>query len=392
MKKQVYIIGAGMTEADLTAHAVQVLQAADCIVGAPRLLQPFREKKPCIKGYTAETVEKALEQYDSAAVLVSGDVGFYSGAASLYEKFPEAEVIPGISSVNAFFAACRLPWQEAALVSAHGKDCCPAESVRRNALTFFLTGGNIPQLAGALSEAGFAELSVTAGENLGTREQKLTECRVQDLLEGNRFASLTVLLVRNPHPDTRNRVGIADSEFIRGEVPMTKSAVRAQIASALQLSESSCCWDVGCGTGSVTVEMALAAHRGRVFACDLSEEAVKLTKQNCSRFHISNGSVQKGRAPDCLAELPAPDAVFIGGSSGSVKEITEAALAKNPQAVIVVTAIALETLQKGTEAMEELGLSPEVRQIFAAETKCAGKLHLLTGGNPTFIIRGKREA
>ncbi len=387
---QLTIIGAGMSPEDLTQRGKAAIDRADCILGAPRLIAPYAGTKPCIPGYRAEDVTEAARRYDKITVLMSGDTGFYSGAAALIQAFPEAEVLPGISSVAAFFARCGKPWQEAALVSAHGKALFPAEPVRRNRLTFFLTGGNVPQLGAALTEAGFGDLPVWMGENLGAPAETVTRTTAAEL-SALTPGSLTVLLVENPAPDARVRVGIADEAFLRRDIPMTKQAVRAQIAACFQLAPEAICWDVGCGTGSVTVELALSAYRGQVFACDAAPEAAVLTRENCRRFHISNVAVLEGYAPDCLASFPRPDAVFIGGSKGALPEILRAALDKNPHAAIVLTAIALETLSQGMAAMEALGLETQIIQISAAQARPAGKLHLMMGANPTFLLTGKAK-
>lgn len=386
--KQITVIGAGMTSGDLTACAQRAIDEADCIFGAPRLLQPYQGKKPCFSGFTPGELEKIPAEYARIAVLMSGDVGFYSGAAGMLKAYPDARVLPGISSVSAFFAKCGRSWERAALCSAHGRDCTPAEPVRRNALTFFLTGGNIPELSRSLTAAGFGALTVTVGENLGTEQEKITKTTVEQLVDGA-YAALSVLLVENPAPDTRVRIGIADEEFVRTKVPMTKQAIRAQIAACLQLWQTDTVWDIGCGTGSVTVEMALAVHKGRVYACDVEAEAVSLTEENCRRFHISNVTAQVGQAPECLAELPAPDAVFIGGSKGNVAAIVETVLGRNPRATLVMTAIALESMAQGLSAFQAAGLDVDVQQIFAAAGKPTGSYHLLMGQNPTFLLTGR---
>ena len=200
--------------------------------------------------------------------------------------------------------------------------------------------------------------------------------------------TLTVLVIDNPDPDDRCPTGIADERFVRGDVPMTKSAVRAVTMSKLNLRSTDVCCDVGCGTGSVTVEMALSAWRGRVYAIDKNPDAVALTKQNCTAFHVGNVTALEGDALEMLRTLPALDAVFIGGSSGQMKELVQTAVEKNPAVRIVVNAIALETLQSAMDALSACGLEPEVAQIGSAETKAVGRVHMLTAQNPIFIISG----
>ena len=186
--------------------------------------------------------------------------------------------------------------------------------------------------------------------------------------------------------------GLPDEAFIRGGVPMTKQEVRAAALAKLAAAPGDTLWDVGAGTGSVSVELALAAPRGRVFAVECEPEACELIRANREKFSAWNLHLTQGRAPQALEGLPAPDGVFIGGTKGELEAVVAAALAKNPDARICISAIALETLSAAVAALTGHGLEAGVTQVAVSRTRAAGKLHLLMANNPTFLIVGGRHA
>ena len=138
--------------------------------------------------------------------------------------------------------------------------------------------------------------------------------------------------------------------------------------------------------GSVSVELALAAPRGRVYAVECRPEGCALIKANREKFRTRNLVLVEGLAPAALSDLPAPDAVFIGGSKGTLRAVVDAALAANPDARLCISAIALETLQQGIAALATHGLAAQVTQIAVSRSKAAGSLHLMMANNPVFLI------
>lgn len=390
--KRVSIIGIGMGADTVTEESLRAIEQAEALLGAPRMLLAFsRYEKPAYAVYEPEKVKAVLDEsgMQRFAVLVSGDTGFFSAADGLVLALSgyEVELIPGISSVSYFFAKLKRPWQDVALASCHGRGTNLVDTVRRNCRTFALTGGNVGVLAKGLIEAGFGGLTATVGENLGAENERIFTLPVNELIKAS-IAKLAVLLLENPNADARIRFGIPDEEFIRGNVPMTKSEVRAVSLSRLALSPDVVCCDIGAGTGAVTVEMALAAYNGHVYAVDQNEEAVSLITENCRRFHIGNVTPVLGSAPEALFALPPFDTAFIGGSGGAVGDIFAAVLSKNPLARIVVNAIALETVHAAVEAFKAHGIVPEIVQLNAARAKPAGGLHMMLAQNPVFIVSG----
>ncbi len=390
--KRITIIGMGMGADTVTQEGMRAIGEAEVLIGAPRLLDAFDQpgKQRCAE-YAPKKVAQAVESSESErfAVLVSGDTGFYSAAEKLCAALSVYGVtlMPGVSSLNCFFARLKRPWQKAALISCHGREENLADTVRRNCLTFVLAGDNIPLLGEALTEAGFGHLCVYVGENLGMKNERVISLRADGLADAD-FGALAVLLIENPAADSRVRCGLPDELFLRGDVPMTKAEVRAVTASKLALRPGAICCDVGCGTGSVTVEMALAAYDGRVYAIDKSAEAVRLTRENCRAFHIGNVKTILGGAPEALAGLPPMDAAFIGGSGGKLTETVAVLLGKNAKARVVVNAVTLESVQQAKAAFWQKGIEPGLVQIGVVRTKTAGSRRLMAAQNPVFILWG----
>lgn len=390
--KEINIIGMGMSEKTLTQEASQLINDADILIGARRLIDEFSKlNKPSYNAYLSNDILEIIEKTDAEkiAILVSGDVGFYSAAEKLVDVLKDynPNLISGISSVSYFFAKCSLPWKDANLISCHGLDTNIVSSVRRNRYTFALTGKNIPELQKELVKYGFADLKVWIGENLGSDEESICESKISDL-SGMEFSSLTVLIIENPDFDSRIRTGIHDDEFIRGKVPMTKSEVRAVCLSKLSLSPSDIAYDIGCGTGSVTVEIAFSAYDGKVYAFDKNEDAIDLLKQNCQKFHLDNVEAICGLAPECLKGLPVPDVAFIGGSSGNMDEIVSYLYELNDQMRFVITAISLENAMAALDSLKNIGIDGDIAQVAVSKGKKIADLHLLMAQNPIFIISG----
>ncbi len=393
--KEINIIGMGMSEKTLTAEALALINDADILIGAKRLINEFSElNKPSYNAYLSNDILEIIEKTDAEkiAILVSGDVGFYSAAEKLTETLKDysPNLIAGISSVSYFFAKCSLPWKDANLISCHGLDTNIVSSVRRNRFTFALTGKNIPELQKELVKYGFGDLKVWIGEDLGSDEESIQESKISDL-EGKEFSSLTVLIIENPDFDSRIRTGIPDEEFIRGKVPMTKSEVRAVCLSKLALSPNDIAYDIGCGTGSVTIEMAFSAYDGKVYAFDKNEEAIALLEQNCQKFHLDNVEPLCGLAPECLKGLPVPDVAFIGGSSGNMEEIVSYLHGTNNEMRFVITAVTIESAMAGLDSLKNVGISGDIVQVAVSKGRQIGDLHMLMAQNPIFIISGSGQ-
>ena len=393
---KVYLIGVGMGgPATMTLQALEAVRACPVLVGARRLLEPWTADHDCVPLIAAADIAAYIGKapLGPVGVLLSGDTGFYSGAKALWPLLGAHEVVtvPGLSSLTYFCARLQTTWQDVKLVSAHGRDCDLAGEIARNPRTFALTGGatRVADVCRALAERGLGDVKVSVGERLGYPDERIVTAPAAELA-GEDFDSLAVLLAENPRPAAPpwRGPGLPDAAFLRGDVPMTKEEVRALALSRLRLEENHIVWDVGAGTGSVSVECALACPRGRVFAVEKKPEALALIGENKARFGVDNLEVVAGTAPEALEGLPAPDRVFLGGTSGNMEEILDAVFRKNPAARVVCTAVTLETVGEAARRFAKLE-GADMVQVSVTRTRPAGPYHLMDAQNPVWLFSGE---
>lgn len=399
MPKKVYLLGCGMGKEELlTAHAQKLLRESDCIVTTPRLANALAlpPEKTLVKktGEIADFLTAGV--YRSACVLASGDVGFYSIASTLQHALGdtvELEWVSGISSLQYLTAACGIGYEQVKLVSLHGKTESPVPFVTYHKQVFFLTGG-AQKAAGLLTdlrEAGLGSVSVIAGERLGSTDERILR-GTPDSLRAEVFDDLTVLLVQNDRAaDSQTR--LKDTDFVRGKIPMSKECVRSVAASMLDIRKTDTVYDVGAGTGAMTLTLAQKAHDRMVFALEREEAGIALIRENMQKQGICNVVLRQGEAPDGLAEFPAPDKVFIGGSGGRLQGIVSLVFEKNPCAEVLVTAVTLETLTEAVSLFSAFGLETETVCLNVSQAAPLGNYQLMKAENPVYLIKGvKRDA
>ena len=400
----IYLIGTGCGAGSLTKDAEEAVRGAVSLIGAKRLLGMFPDEKKKTAATRPEDILDAIKASEEEngsgdiCILFSGDSGFYSGTRRLLPLLEsyEMQILPGISSLQLFAARCGRTWQDWNLCSAHGTDCDAVKEVCKGNPVFFLTGGKLgpAQLCQQLAEAGLPALPVVIGQDLGTDEEKIVSGSAGEFID-TEFAVLSVMLAE-PAPRPYRRVpGLPDDAFERTErVPMTKQFVRAAILAELAPGKDDICWDVGAGSGSVAIEMALQA--GAVYSVERNPEALELAGRNRAALGAWNLRLKEGSAPEVLRDLPAPDIVFIGGSSGSLGEILGLVRNKNEKARICISAVTLETLSDAVRILEELGYETEVVQIGVTQSRKIGGsregkkpgLHMMSAQNPVWLIAG----
>ena len=387
-------IGPGSREA-MTLEVRRAMEEADCLIGARRMLEAgLRPGQTVFDAVSpvkiAEYIEKHPE-FNRFAVAMSGDVGFYSGTKKLLPLLTNCDVtvLPGLSSMVYLCARLGTSYEDVRPVSLHGRNHDIVPDILRYRRVFTLVGGDngMGQLCKMLTEAGLGAVKVSVGENLSYPQERIT-VGTADALSEMAFESLSVALIENPSADPVVTHGLPDEAFQRTEsVPMTKSEVRSVCLSKLALTEHAVCWDVGAGSGSVAIEMALKAISGEVYAIERKDAAVELLRENTHRFGLSNLTIVPGLAPDACLELPAPTHVFIGGSAGNMRQILENVLEKNPNARIVATAVTLESIGELTQCVKDIPFtSAEVVSMTVARDRKAGPYHLMMGHNPIFIF------
>lgn len=408
--RKVTIIGAGPGNPDLLSRAaLDAIDIADVVIGAHRALVSIDVPPDVVRCELVKTADIVAALTDAASwqravVVMTGDVGLFSGARRLVQALSgdarvDVRVIPGISSASYLAARLARPWQDWRFASAHGVACDIVAEAERTAELFLATsGGEDPsRLSGELVQAGFGDARVTVAERLSYPDERIT-CATASEIAGQTFDDLNVMLIefaggagspagsRWPYASS----GIPDELFIRGDVPMTKQEVRAVALAKLRLTATDTVWDVGAGTGSVSIEAALVARAGSVWAVERNAAGVRLIRENADAFECGNVHAVPGVAPEALAKLPVPDAVFVGGSAGELPSIVEAALEKNSQVRLCVPCVTVETL---TEACALLSGSRfkgfEACQVSAARAEAVGSHHLMKAQNPVFLVSAR---
>ncbi len=431
--RKVTIIGAGPGNPDLLSRAaLDAIDFADVVIGAHRALAGIDVPPDVVRCELVKTADIVAALTDAASwrravVVMTGDVGLFSGARRLVEALSgdaqvDVRVVPGISSASYLAARLACPWQDWRFASAHGVACdIVAEAERAGELFLVTSGGEDPsRLSGELVHAGFGDARVTVAERLSYPDERIT-CATASEIAGQTFDDLNVMLIEfaggagspegssaaseapagasAPAADSAGASraassrwpyassGIPDELFIRGDVPMTKQEVRAVALAKLCLTATDTVWDVGAGTGSVSIEAALVARAGSVWAVERNAAGVRLIRENADAFGCGNVYAVPGVAPEALAKLPVPDAVFVGGSAGELPSIVEAALEKNSQVRLCVPCVTIETL---TEACALLSGSRfkgfEACQLSAVRAEAVGSHHLMKAQNPVFLV------
>ncbi len=236
-------------------------------------------------------------------------------------------------------------------------------------------------------------------ENLGVENERVTRASVKDLV-GKEFAPLNVVVLVKESSGSaicsKWTIGIPDDEFIqrkplRGLI--TKAEVRVVSLSKLAIGENSVVWDVGAGSGAVSVEAAFLAKRGRVYAVEKDDGDVSIILRNISKFGVSdNVEVVKGEAPEALDGLADPDSVFIGGSGGKMRDIVAVVARRLRHGGHVAINIAtLENLDSAVDALREQGLKLDVIQLGVARGRMVGHLTRLQALDPVFVITGTKS-
>lgn len=399
--KVVNIIGIGMgNPATLTLWAKETIENSTFLIGAKRMVDGFaKEGVDTCNAIRPEDICEEINkrpENENIAVLMSGDTGFFSGTKKLKTMMFDCcdnayvNLIPGISSLQYFAAMVGTSWDDARVFTLHGREGNPVSEVLTNKKTFILLSkDNTPAgICSQLTESGLGELEVFVGANLSYDEEFIYHSNARQIMNME-FDPLSVMLVLNPDARENKPVvhGISDEEFVRGKVPMTKEEVRSVSISKLQIKENDVIYDVGAGTGSVSIEMAIQAIKGFVYAIETNEEAVELLKVNKAKFGLQNIKVISGMAPEALMELPAPTKAFIGGSKGNLEEIFRVLLDKNPNIKITVNAIALETLAEALRVIKVFELEcVDIVQVAATKVKKIGSYNMMNGQNPVFVI------
>ena len=359
--RRITLLGTGMGSEDhLTYEGIRACQEADVIIGSKRMLAPLKVFGKAL--YESVKPEEILQyihkhpEYHRVVVAFSGDIGFYSGARKLYEGLaPEkTEWICGISSVSYFCSRLQIPWEDVYNASVHGRDANLAAAIREHRKVFSLVGGEAPmrKVCRQLIDVGMGDLTLWVGQNLSYPDEVIWQGTVREYAE-REYSGLNVVLFENPEAESYVVThGIPDDEFVSETMPVLPEEIRAVALSKLRLARNSVVYDIGAGTGSISIEAARQAADGLVLAIDRSPQAVELIRRNARKFGVTNIEIIAGNAPEALKDLPEPTHAFIESGSGDLKEICDLLRMKNPGVRIVVNAGDMKMIPALSEYLE----------------------------------------
>ncbi|HIX99051.1 MAG TPA: precorrin-6A reductase [Candidatus Dorea intestinigallinarum] len=400
--RKITLIGVGPgTGKCLTAEAREAIESADVLIGAERMLKVAEDVGvERHEEYRAEKIHEFIQmnsRYRRVAILLSGDTGFYSGAASLKEELKEYDVtvLPGISSVSCMAARIGVGLEGVPLLSIHGRSCNYLDYLREYGRIFLLvsSGKEIRSVLTRLCKYGWKQARVYVGSRLSYPKERIVQGLAERLAKAEtEWDGLSVIYIELPRHRRPEPSDAKDEEFIRGKVPMTKSEVRSVILSRMAPAKDAVIYDVGAGTGSVSIQLAKKAIDGTVYAVEKNPEGLSLIHKNKVHFHVSNIRPVHGEAPEALRDLPAPDLAFVGGSGGSLRPILETIWEKNPVARVVVSAITINTVAECMACMQAFSDHPaQILQVQVSKGKKAGHYQMMEGQNPVYIVTFEGE-
>lgn len=395
MQHELILVGGGSGTAEyLLPVAKQELEHVDCVIASERFLQLITAKKIKPMGSVSTLLEALpnwLEQ-ESLGVVVSGDPLLYSLCRTILTRYPglPMRVVPGIGSLQLLGAAFGLTMEDAAILSIHGRGCTAGKiafTVAEHPVTFFFCSKTRGprEIAAALLAYGLEETELYVGADLTYPEQTLWHGKPAKLAEEEN-PSLCVAAVKNPFPKSVLRPALLpDSAFLRNASPMTKEEVRAVILSKLRLLPDAVVWDLGAGTGSISIECARMCPFGSVYAVEYKETALEILKKNKMYFQTEHLTIVSGRAEEQIKRLPVPDNVFIGGSSGAMAQLVEYISTLPKKIRLVVSAVTLETQAELYPLLKHLPQF-EIVQIAVSCGKQVGSYRVLDGNHPVLLF------
>ena len=404
--KNINLVGIGLGNPNLlTKAAISALERSSVIIGAKRIVDSVKEDFPNKKYFTEYNTDKIIEiireNTDSeTAVVFSGDISLFSGSLKLFDKlkalveekdFKDCNIntYPGISSLSYLCAKSNTDISKVKILSFHGKEELLYHNIDSNEFTFIITskGEGVKEICRKLIAFGFFDLDIILGENLSYENERITKAKASKIIEME-ISDLNCMLISNPDADKSISIGLPDEVFARDKVPITKSEVRAVIMSKLDICPNSICYDIGAGSGSISIEMSRLAYEGKVYAIEKNPLAVELIKKNIHNFSAENIELIHAKAPDGLDNILDADKIFIGGSGGELISMMEMIFTSKKNPTIVISAITMETIAQITDIVKlakEKGYDTEITAVNVSKSKEVGPYNMMIAQNMVFI-------
>ena len=425
MLTPIQVVGIGLDgAAGLSVSVRAIVDQADLLVGSDRHLAHFPDHpaaKWALKSFKSliDQIRRRLSQSDSEiiVVLTSGDPLFFGLGRLLLEELP-AECLtfhPHTSAIQLACSRIKVPWQDAQLVSTHGRSLDRLIQVLKQGaakIVVLTDGKNTPNaIAKLLLELNLpGQHQIWVCENLGSPDERVQSFAPEAVIDQT-FAPLNVVVLlgrttvelESLDADNLPAFGLPDSLFLSfRDRPglITKREVRLLILGELALRPGQIIWDIGAGTGSVSIEIGRLYPQSKIFAVEKTAIGASLIRQNCQRFRVTTITAIHNRAPEALADLPSPDRIFIGGSGGQLQPILEMCGAQLKSGGILVLAIAtLEHMNSVWSWLERQTMEPNsthwchrLLQVQLSRSVSVASLTRFSPLNPVTLVRLEKEA
>ncbi len=421
---KIHIIGIGYKPID--KRAGEIILNSIIILASSRLFavfkgyEKFEEVKNKIKviNNVAETInfiKATISSQQSATIvlLASGDPMFFGIGRRVIREFGKdiVEILPDLSSIQMAFSRIKEPWGDAFLISLHGG----SDTEKRERLQYKITDiplllrqhhkiailtdkqNNPSEIAKAINSSPIthhSSLILHVCERLGYADEKITQGTPEEIAASG-FSDPSVVIIQNLQAPLafgrkHSAFGLTEDEISYSRGLITKDEVRAVTIHKLRLPHNGVFWDIGSGSGSISIEASRLYPGLKVFAFEKDEEQVNHIKENRIRFNTANIEIIKGEAPNALVNLPSPDRVFIGGSGGKLAGIIDF-IAKMPATVVVINATTIETLNEAIKHLENNGFNIKICEISVSRSKIIANRRHMQALNPVFIITGEKQ-
>jgi precorrin-6B C5,15-methyltransferase / cobalt-precorrin-6B C5,C15-methyltransferase len=428
--KKVRILGIGYRPLDERSR--KELLACDVILASDRLFEVFKGygEFPEVAGKVRRInkVEETLEFIDrnreelTIVLLGSGDPMFHGIGRRVITRYgsKEVEIIPDLSAIQVAFSRIGETWDDAFLMSLHGGlipgkgvktytlDDLPALLAAHRKIAILTDGKNNPTAIARTFCAipGHPPMKIFVCEKLGYGLAETVTAGTPGEIARKTYAdpNVVVLLMDRPEAgrpglppeagmpssDSVLCFGLTEEEIIHSRGLITKDEVRAVTLHRLRLPEKGVLWDIGAGSGSVSIEAARLSSGLKVYAIDRDEEQASHVESNKERFNASNIEIVRGEAPDVLGVLPGPDRVCIGGSRGRLSAIIDVVSRRMNRGIVVINAVTLETVNEAIGLLDTNGFRVEASQISVSRLKELGGRRHMAALNPVFVISGEK--
>lgn len=406
MKKPVTIIGMGASPKDLTEEHLGLIRHADILVGGKRLLDFFTDSPARKKEITKDI--KGIIQYiksrmkkNNIVVLASGDPLFFGiGSLLITSLGPENVLIyPNISTVAAAFSRLKIPWHDAHIISLHGRNktgsVLPILAKEDKIAVLTDSENNPARLANYLIEKGITDYDMCVLEQLGTSSERVEWYLVSEAA-GTRFSepNLVILKRRKSRSDkiTEPYSGMPEYLFDHSKGLITKAEIRAVTLSKLRLMPHHILWDLGAGSGSISIEASIFIKSGRIFAIEKNPERVVHIENNRKRFNVRNLEIIQSELPDGLDTLPAPDRIFVGGGGKDLEKIIRASSRYlKHDGIMVINTILISNIEIAMSTLKSQGFSTDIVQVQISRGQEMPWGKRLDAENPVWIISGEKR-